>query len=127
MKSDDLSMDLCFMIMRLQLRYIWHKLPISCWTVPRGAVKAVLLKLLLMQELKNGAVVCIADFKGGVDFPTVRHNKCQICFDENALLELLNGLVKELQRRKGMFRANDSPNLDEYNEACKGTSSPVMR
>lgn len=70
MKSDDLSMDLCFMIMRLQLRYIWHKLPISCWTVPRGAVKAVLLKLLLMQELKNGAVVCIADFKGGVDFPT---------------------------------------------------------
>lgn len=47
-------------------------------------------------------------------------------FDENALLELLNGLVKELQRRKGMFRANDSPNLDEYNKACKGTSSPVM-
>ena len=38
-----------------------------------GSGKSVLLKLLLMQANKKGANVCIADFKGGVDFPTVWH------------------------------------------------------
>ena len=36
-----------------------------------GSGKSVLLKLLLMQANKKGAKVCIADFKGGVDFPPV--------------------------------------------------------
>lgn len=61
-----------------------------------GSGKSVLLKLLLMQALKKGVVVCIADFKGSVDFPAVWHEKCRIYFDEDALLELLNGLVEEL-------------------------------
>ena len=34
-----------------------------------GSGKSVLLKLLLMQALRKGAAVYIADFKGGVDFP----------------------------------------------------------
>lgn len=33
-----------------------------------GSGKSVLLKLLLMQALQKGAVVNIADFKGGADF-----------------------------------------------------------
>ena len=44
-----------------------------------GSGKSVLLKLLLMQALRKGAEVCIADFKGGVDFPKVWHRKCQMC------------------------------------------------
>lgn len=81
-----------------------------------GSGKSALLKLLLMQALKKGAAVYIADFKGGVDFPAIWHDKCRMCFDEDMLLQLLNGLVEELQQRKGVFRENGSPNLDEYNK-----------
>ena len=45
-----------------------------------GSGKSVLLKLLLMQALRKGAEVYIADFKGGVDFPKVWRQKCHMCF-----------------------------------------------
>ena len=51
-----------------------------------GSGKSVLLKLLLMQALRKGAEVYIADFKGGVDFPKVWHKKCRMCFNEQDLL-----------------------------------------
>ena len=82
-----------------------------------GSGKSVLLKLLLMQALLKNAVVCIADFKGGVDFPTVWRNKCRMCFSETDLLELLTGLVDELERRKKTFSDSGCPNIDRYNEA----------
>ena len=41
-----------------------------------GSGKSVLLKLLVMESIKKGAVVCVADFKGGVDYPTVWHEHC---------------------------------------------------
>ena len=81
-----------------------------------GSGKSVLLKLLLMQAIKKNAVVSIADFKGGVDFPSVWHSECKMCFDENKLIELLTELVDELQRRKVLFRGNECHNLDEYNK-----------
>lgn len=80
-----------------------------------GSGKSVLLKLLLMQAVKKNAVVSIADFKGGVDFPSVWHSKCKMCFDEDNLTELLTELVDELRRRKVLFRENECHNLDEYN------------
>ena len=84
-----------------------------------GSGKSVLLKLLLMQSLQKGAMVYIADFKGGVDFPPVWHEKCQLYFDEDALLELLTSLVDELERRKMLFKETGSPNLDAYNKATR--------
>lgn len=81
-----------------------------------GSGKSVLLKLLLMQAVKKNAVVSIADFKGGVDFPSVWHSKCKMCFDEDNLSQLLTRLVDELQRRKVLFRENECHNLDEYNK-----------
>ena len=84
-----------------------------------GSGKSVLLKLLLMQAVKKNAVVSIADFKGGVDFPSVWHSKCKMCFNEDNLSQLLTELVDELQRRKVLFRENECHNLDEYNR-CTG-------
>lgn len=85
-----------------------------------GSGKSVLLKLLLMQAVKKDAVVIIADFKGGVDFPSVWHSRCKMCFDEDHLVEILTELVEELQRRKGLLRENECNNIDEYNErTCK--------
>lgn len=88
-----------------------------------GSGKSILLKLLLMQSLQKGAVVCISDFKGGVDFPTVWHQKCRMCFEEESLLELLSELTDELQRRTTLFRAAGVPNIDAYN-AAKGDNLP---
>ena len=84
-----------------------------------GSGKSVLLKLLLMQSIKKGAEVNIADFKGGVDFPTVWHKKCRMVFEEKDLLDLLTELVDELGRRKVLFREAGCRNIDEYNAVTK--------
>lgn len=81
-----------------------------------GSGKSVLLKLLLMQAMKKGASVFIADFKGGVDFPPLWHRDCRICFEETDLLDLLTGLVTELERRKEIFRTVGCSNIDTYNK-----------
>lgn len=82
-----------------------------------GSGKSILLKLLLMQAIQKDAIVCIADFKGGVDFPPVWHEKCRMCFEEKSTLDLLTELVEELQRRKEKLSASGQPNIDKYNEA----------
>lgn len=51
-----------------------------------GSGKSVLLKLVLMQCVKKGAKVYIADFKGGVDFPPIWHIKCSLLTDEKKLV-----------------------------------------
>lgn len=82
-----------------------------------GSGKSVLLKLLLMQSLRKGAEVYIADFKGGVDFPKVWHTKCHMCFTEDDLLYTLNQLVAVLESRKRQLAETGCPNLDAYNKA----------
>ena len=85
-----------------------------------GSGKSVLLKLLIMQALRKGAEVYIADFKGGVDVPNVWHEKCRMCFTEEDLCDTLDRLVEELERRKSAFK----PNIDAYNET---TGQPLPR
>ena len=80
-----------------------------------GSGKSVLLKLLLMQAIRKEADVCIADFKGGVDFPPTWHKSCRMCFEEQSTLELLTKLTEELERRKTLFASAGLPNIDSYN------------
>ena len=84
-----------------------------------GSGKSVLLQLLLMQALRKGAEVYIADFKGGVDFPKVWHEKCRMCFTEEDLCDTLDRLVEELERRKSALKALGCPNIDAYNEIAE--------
>lgn len=84
-----------------------------------GSGKSVLLKLLLMQALRKGAEVYIADFKGGVDFPKVWHEKCRMCFTEEDLCYTLDQLVAVLEYRKSAFKALGCPNIDAYNETAE--------
>ena len=84
-----------------------------------GSGKSVLLKLLLMQALHKGAEVYIADFKGGVDFPKVWHEKCRMCFTEEDLRNTLDRLVEDLERRKSTFKALGCSNIDAYNETAE--------
>lgn len=89
-----------------------------------GSGKSVLLKLLLMQALKKNMSVSIADFKGGVDFPSAWQENCKMCFDENELITLLTGLADELQRRKVLLRESNCRNIDEY---CRQTGKELKR
>ena len=82
-----------------------------------GSGKSVLLKLLLMQAIQKGSQVCISDFKGGVDFPPIWHEKCQMCVDEESTLEMLTELTDELKRRKKLLAAAGQSNIDRYNAA----------
>ena len=84
-----------------------------------GSGKSVLLKLLLMQALHKGAEVYIADFKGGVDFPKVWHQKCRMCFTEEDLCYTLDQLAAVLEYRKNAFKALGCPNIDAYNETME--------
>ena len=89
-----------------------------------GSGKSILLKVLLVQSLKKNAIVSIADFKGGVDFPKVWHYKCKMCFDEETLLTILTELTDELQRRKTLFRETGCANISDYN---KQSAVPLQR
>lgn len=82
-----------------------------------GSGKSVLLEVLLLQAVKKGAKVAIADFKGGVDFPLTWREQCKFCCEEQSLLELLDSYVDILQKRKELFGRLGIPNLDEYNKA----------
>lgn len=86
-----------------------------------GSGKSVLLKLLLMQALLKGAEVYIADFKGGVDFQKVWHEKCRMCFTEEDLRYTLGQLVTVLEYRKSEFRALGCPNIDAYNDVAESS------
>ena len=97
-----------------------------------GSGKSVLLKLLLMQALRKGAEVYIADFKGGVDFPKVWHEKCRMCFAEEDLCNILDRLVEELERRKSAFKAlgcprTSTPTTRLQSTLFKGSYLPVTR
>ena len=89
-----------------------------------GSGKSILLKVLLVQSLKKNAIVSIADFKGGVDFPKIWHDKCKMCFDEEALLKLLTELTDELECRKRLFRDTGCSNISDYN---KHIAVPLQR
>lgn len=82
-----------------------------------GSGKSVLLKLLVMESIKKGAVVYVADFKGGVDYPAVWHEHCRFCFTLEELVPLLDELLAILEKRKRLFKNVGCANLGEYNAA----------
>lgn len=80
-----------------------------------GSGKSVLLKLLLHQCIRKGAITYIADFKGGVDFNQWWHSNSTIILKVDHLLDTLNTIVSELENRKELFRGVGSANIVDYN------------
>ena len=91
-----------------------------------GSGKSVLLKLLIMQCVKKNAVVFIADFKGGVDFLSIWHEKCNIITKKNTLLNSLTMIVDELDNRKERLRNSGCANIGEYNKTNGNTLKRVI-
>lgn len=73
------------------------------------------IKFIIMQCIKKNAEIYLADFKGGVDFPKVWHENCDLILDEGQLLITLNSIVDVLAFRKKEFRVNEVSKLSEYN------------
>lgn len=80
-----------------------------------GSGKSVLIKVILMQCIKKDAEIYLADFKGGVDFPKVWYENCDLILDAGQLLITLNSIVDVLAFRKKEFRVNEVSKLSEYN------------
>ncbi len=91
-----------------------------------GSGKSVLLKLLIMQCVKKDAKVYIADFKGGVDFLPIWHEKCNIITQEEDLLYILTEIVTELENRKAVLRNSGCANISEYNKKNKNALKRII-
>lgn len=90
-----------------------------------GSGKSVLLKLILMQCVAKGSKVYIADFKGGVDFPPIWHQKCEIITEQEKLLNILDEVVMKLENRKILLCQTECNNIDDYNE--RSIKEPLQR
>lgn len=91
-----------------------------------GSGKSLLLKVILMQCIKKGAEVYISDFKGGVDFPAIWHQKCRFITSEEKLVDILDDIVNELEQRKKQFALIECVNIDEYNQLTSETLSRII-
>ena len=90
-----------------------------------GSGKTIVFKSIMAQCSQKGAVVFIADLKGGVDFPSIWDRKCSPLFDETSILRKLEYLVTELEARKRLFRNAECANIDDYN-AKTGEALPRL-
>lgn len=81
-----------------------------------GSGKSVLLKCLLMQCVLHGYDVYIADFKGGIDYFPIWHQRCTLVTDLSHLLTTLATLIQELEKRKKLLLDAHVTNIDEFNE-----------
>lgn len=81
-----------------------------------GSGKSKLLKLILMESIKKGAKVYLADFKGGVDYPIVWHKFCDIITEREKLDSKLSYILEEMEERRKLLIESQTTNIGEYNE-----------
>lgn len=90
-----------------------------------GSGKSKLLKLILMESIKKGAIVFLADFKGGVDYPTVWHQYCNIITEQSELDSQLTQILDEMERRRSLLVSSQTSNIGDYNTKA-ATSLPRL-
>lgn len=90
-----------------------------------GSGKSKLLKLILMESIKKGAIVFLADFKGGVDYPTVWHQYCNIIIEQSELDSQLTQILDEMERRRSLLVSSQTSNIGDYNTKA-ATSLPRL-
>ena len=90
-----------------------------------GSGKSKLLKLILMESIKKGAIIFLADFKGGVDYPTVWHQYCNIITEQSELDSQLTQILDEMERRRSLLVSSQTSNIGDYNTKT-ATSLPRL-
>lgn len=91
-----------------------------------GSGKTILLKLILAQCIKKEAIVYIADFKGGVDFPQIWHEKCTIITDKNEFAERIVKIRKILSERQRIFHDAGARDIMQYNLKTKSGMKRII-
>lgn len=81
-----------------------------------GSGKSKLLKSVLMQAIKKDAIVYLADFKGGVDYPAIWHKACTIITEPEKLDAKLEKVLMMLEERRGILVKYGVPNIAECNQ-----------
>lgn len=81
-----------------------------------GSGKSKLLKLVLMQAIKKDAIVYLADFKGGVDYPAIWHKACTVITEPEKLDAKLEKVLMLLEERRRMLVEYGVPNIGECNK-----------
>lgn len=81
-----------------------------------GSGKTLLLKILLLQCIQKGYIVNIADFKGGVDYPSCWKTDCNFVSDIDDTIKQLHSIIKELESRKQLLSSLECRNITEYNK-----------
>ena len=81
-----------------------------------GSGKSKLLQSILMQSIKKGAVVYLADFKGGLDYPESWHKNCTFITQKEQFDNILSQILKIMEERKLMFVESGTPNIAKHNE-----------
>ena len=89
-----------------------------------GSGKSKLLKLILMESIKKGSKVFLADFKGGIDYPSVWHKQCEIITEQEKFESQLSIILEMMEERRHMFIEYETSNIGEYNEK---TNSNIPR
>ncbi len=84
-----------------------------------GSGKSKLLKLLLMESIKKQAIIYLADFKGGVDYPAVWHKACSIITEPENLDSTLTYILEILEERRTLLIEAGVSNIGEYNNRKK--------
>ena len=90
-----------------------------------GSGKSKLLKLILMESIKKGARIFLADFKGGVDYPTVWHQYCNIITEQSEFDSQLTQILDEMERRRSLLVLSQTSNIGDYNTKA-ATSLPRL-
>ena len=60
---------------------------------------------------KKGAIIFLADFKGGVDYPTVWHQYCNIITEQSELDSQLTQILDEMERRRSLIVSSQTSNI----------------
>lgn len=82
-----------------------------------GSGKSVLLKLLLIQSIKKGAKIFLADFKGAVDYSHASWRRCcNIITDRDEFDSQLSQILDEMERRRNLLRESATSSIGEYNK-----------
>lgn len=81
-----------------------------------GSGKTNLMKLLLMQCIKKGYMIYIADFKGKVDFPFVWERYCNFITKIDDVINDLDDICNELLKRQRTFGDKGYKDINVYND-----------
>lgn len=100
-------------------------LPMTIIGGTTGSGKTQTAVLMAYQLLQQSAKIIIVDYKGCADWDVPAFDNCPKATSPEELLPLLDACMKEMERRKVLFREVHARNITEYREKT-GESLPRL-